>query len=337
MALNDLQFAIHRRAPWGAGVFFVLALGLVALGTSTEQSGAMIAAILPATIALALLASRPAEVEGSVTDEGITLIRPPMIIPFDAIRRVEARFDPAKPPPPSFPLRVHHDRGLLEIPEAHDIDSAAIHRALAERFNPSGSRTVNPLLAPYLARHEANFGPERVWTFRATPHHRTRDVHRPRRGLGIGLAILATSIAWLVVAGAQGEGGPNNPWWGFGGLGLMVGLFTTAIAWAARHPSRIIGIKNWHTSSLVITPVGLALIQGDVQGELFWDQLRDVRFREKGGSFRLSNDPNLYGITLVVEGARIVIPDIYDRPLSLIHEQILRYWKPERLKMAIDL
>lgn len=336
MALNDLRFAVPRRAPWGSGVFFVVAVGLVALGLVTGESGPAIGAILPAMIAAALLISRPAEIEGSVTDEGIELERPPMLVPFDLIRRVEPPVDPARPPPPSFPIRVHHHRGLLVIPEAPDINSAAIHKALAQRFSPTGSRAVHADLAGYVARHEANFGPERVWTFRAIPQDWVRDVHRPRRGMAVGLAILATSIAWFVVAAAKGKAEPNNPWWPLGGFALIIGLFTAAIGWAARHPSRIVGIKNWKASSLVIAPVGLALIQGDVQGELFWDQLRDVKFREKGGSFRLSNDSSLYGIILVVEGARIVIPDIYDRPLTLIHERILRYWKPERLEMPAE-
>jgi hypothetical protein len=73
--------------------------------------------------------------------------------------------------------------------------------------------------------------------------------------------------------------------------------------------------------------MGLALIQGDLRGELRWDELRDIRFRPGGGSISsVSGEGNLRGIHLIVEGATIVIVDLYDRPLSLIYQQLRGYW-----------
>jgi hypothetical protein len=330
MALNDLEFQIPRPASWGSAVFFVVAAGLVALGVVTGSTGAAIGAILPATIAVALLASRRSEIEGSVTDRGIELTRPPMTIAFESIKQI----DGAPSSSPSFKIGVHHEMGLLKIPAAPDINSEGIHRALAARFNPSGSRAVNPLLADYVARNDATFGPDRVWTFCANAV-RGKDVHKSRAGMAVSLAILVTGLAWLAM-GAAGVGGAKDPSV-LCGILIFIGGFGVPIAWLSNRPSQIVGIKNWKEASLAISPVGLAMIQGDVKGELAWDQLRDVKYAGKGKSFRLSNDANLYGIVLVVEGARIVVADLYDRPLPLIHERILRYWKPERAKSPIDL
>ena len=83
---------------------------------------------------------------------------------------------------------------------------------------------------------------------------------------------------------------------------------------------------SW-TSSLVLSPVGLALVQGDLQGELRWEQLRDVQLVSKPRFFQMGQENVRTGIWLRVEGAQIVIADIYDRPLPIIFERIKAYWR----------
>jgi hypothetical protein len=61
---------------------------------------------------------------------------------------------------------------------------------------------------------------------------------------------------------------------------------------------------------------------GTVAGEL-----RNVVYRDKPRSFRLEADRPVRGIELVVPGATIVIADIYDRPLPLIYDRIVSYWR----------
>jgi hypothetical protein len=335
MALNDLSFSSHRGAPWGAAIFFVLAAVLIGLAVANGVPGPAYGAFLPGAIALALWVTQQHEIEGRVAEDGIVLRRPPMIIPFESIRGVEVPVKSSGPALVSFPIKVHHNGGILTIPDAPDIASRAIHEALTSRVAEGGSRAVHPELTAYVQRHESNFGPERVWTFCAAPRP-AGDVHRPRRLMAVGLATLATSIAWFIIAASTHAPGGDNVWWGLTALAMIFGVALSIIGASLGRPPRVLGLKNWQASSLVVTPVGLALIQGDVQGELFWDQLRDVKFKEKATSFRLSSEPNLYGITLVVEGARILIPDFYDRPLPLIHEKIVRYWKPERVGMSAD-
>ena len=103
--------------------------------------------------------------------------------------------------------------------------------------------------------------------------------------------------------------------------------------WGLGRAGQLRRIKDWRASSLVLTPVGLAMIQGDLTGELTWDQIRSVKLRLKPRRFQIIGDTTmgLQGIILNVEAAVILIADLYDRPIESIHERILGYWKPERM------
>jgi hypothetical protein len=332
MALNDLQFSTHRRAPWGVALFFVIAVACLVIGLVTRAPNALIFAILPATLGIALWLTRPGDLDGSVTEQGIALVHPPILIPFSQVRQVDGEFDPNESMPPSFKILVHHTWGVFDIPIASDINSAAILSALMKRFVPTGSRDVNPYLRDYMWQHEANFGPDRVWSFRAHVN-RGKNIHRRRPWLAAFQASLITGILWIVVSAIVTGGAEpvDNPWIGVGALLSFMSLFGIVLTMLSGERLQNSGIRNWKSSSLVITPVGLALIQGDVQGELLWDQLRDVKYRPPR-KLRMSGYSPLRGITLVVDGTKILIADLYDRPISLIHDRILRYWRPEGIR-----
>jgi hypothetical protein len=346
MALNDLHFSIHRRAPWAASFFFLLAAGLIIFAFVTGENGPAIGAILPGTIALALWMTRVRDIEGYLSEEGIVLTRPSMLIPYKTIRQIDAPIEPDKPLPQSFRINVHHDWGILRIPDAPDINSAGIFEALMSLASLSGSRMTNAFLHPYISRHETTFGVERVWTFATAPAY-GKNIHSGRPGRAVMWAMLLTAISFFVVAGFAG-GQLASSLIGSGVVLLMISFMSLLISWMIRRPNRT-GIKNWRESSIAITPVGLELIQGDIKGELLWDQLRKVKIKPKESNYEnyyLPDDPTerlFWRLTrkpirsprylvLVVEGATIIVPDFYDRPLALIYDRILRYWKPEKLQ-----
>jgi hypothetical protein len=70
---------------------------------------------------------------------------------------------------------------------------------------------------------------------------------------------------------------------------------------------------------LVISPIGIALAQGELIGEMRWSELRNVRQR--------NNFLNRAVIDLHVEGAKVEILDVYDTPLVEIRRQIEQYWR----------
>ena len=108
-----------------------------------------------------------------------------------------------------------------------------------------------------------------------------------------------------------------KPWVG-GGLMTAVVCGLLLLATLAR-PSPPLKIKNSRTASLIISPLGIALSQGDVQGQLRWSELRDMKLVKGLGRTAV--------VRLDVSGAYIVIADVYDAPLSTIFGQMRGYWK----------
>jgi hypothetical protein len=70
-------------------------------------------------------------------------------------------------------------------------------------------------------------------------------------------------------------------------------------------------------------------------GELAWEELRDVKL-SKGNSWQSSHTlADMHSVAaniiLKVEGAVIVIADVYDRPIALIYQNICHYWRGKSL------
>jgi hypothetical protein len=113
-------------------------------------------------------------------------------------------------------------------------------------------------------------------------------------------------------------------------VGIMAGLFGLMVRYAVGA-----NINKWRhqrrRAGLVIAPPGIALVQGDLAGELRWDQIRNIRFPAAaksnhafgGGPKDGYNGPV---ILLEVGGAAVRIYDIYNQPLDTIHEQLNRYY-----------
>jgi hypothetical protein len=197
-----------------------------------------------------------------------------------------------------------------------------LYRFLVGLFPESGSRNVHGALLDYLERAESVYGADRVWSYTAVQQKRPALSYRRTRA--VCLAIVITGFAWIGVGVVR----PQEPAWIplgilsalFGGI-FFLATFSTIDVSAG-------GIKNWRSSSLVITPGGFAMVQGDVQGIVKWDELLDVRLGNPPKAFRLSHSAAPRGISVRVAGAAIVIADIYDRPLAIIHQRIVANWRP---------
>jgi hypothetical protein len=126
----------------------------------------------------------------------------------------------------------------------------------------------------------------------------------------------------------KGRSPENFLWCVYGGV---LGLICLAGALMSGKSSRFVKkvVPRWEESSLVISPAGIALIQGDLRGEMRWDELRDVRLGGGKSNFGLG-DANqtawLPSIQLVVAGAVVRIFDVYDRPLVTIAKIVRTLW-----------
>src|SRR5713226_3412413 len=73
---------------------------------------------------------------------------------------------------------------------------------------------------------------------------------------------------------------------------------------------------------------GIALAQADLKGRMHWDEVHEINFvRHTSGKQLFFGGLGGHGIVLKVAGAMIVIADVYDRPLPLIHQLLLYYWE----------
>ncbi|HUR54718.1 MAG TPA: hypothetical protein VMZ71_11340, partial [Gemmataceae bacterium] len=75
----------------------------------------------------------------------------------------------------------------------------------------------------------------------------------------------------------------------------------------------------WQESCLVVSPGGVAMVQGVHRGKLRWDELLSIEYPAKEGAGGT-------GIALRVAGAAVIIADYYDRPLSEIRRCLKHYW-----------
>jgi len=186
-------------------------------------------------------------------------------------------------------------------------------------------------LAAHLHDQEASFGKDAVFTYRsrrfgncgpATGHYQARALFLSL----CGLIWFATGLGWLLIKNDD----EFAPWMVFGAV-LMIISFLVWLG-ARLHQGRTRRLPHkYRNAGIVISPAGLFLRQGDLEGFLQWDELRKVWFHANLKSFTVSSaDSNFLGVDLFVDGAVIRLADIYDRPLAFIHSTIGAFWKPPR-------
>jgi hypothetical protein len=324
----------RRGAPAGTIVFFILGCALVAIAVAASAIDWAIFAILPFFLAVAVLRPRYRPLSFTLTRTAIEVHDPPESIPYDSIETIKAAKrpgDPSQGGPMHYPIAVIHEAGTLHIPPLLSVPSDDVFRFLLATFPESGSRNVNPRLEGYLQEQIDQFGEERVQSYRAR-HDLGRG--QPGREVLVCLAFLLAGLVWI---GLEAYFlGRRMPWgkreevvWIAVGIivAFMSGLFAFVFWMTNRSSVTVKGFKGWRESSLVISPLGIALIQGDLAGEMRWEELKDLRYRAGTSGIYQSNHAARRGISLHVAAAIIVVEDVYDRPLNLIYQQLRRYWR----------
>jgi hypothetical protein len=309
--------------PWGEILSFAAGAAMLAWGVVVASPHPIVAAVLPLSVGLALTVTRQGPFIVEVTENGLEATDPPQHVPYAAIEGLTVGGKPTKV---RAPLYVFFQAGVLFFPPRLTVPTSELFGFLAGRISEGGSRDVPTPLAKYLRAQAESFGDANVFSYRARPH--PTPLSR-KRSVAVSLAVAVTGIVWLIAGFAGGD--QYFAWAVVGGIfAFMFTLSALGFAFERKGPK----IKNWRQSGLVIGPAGLALVQGDARGEMRWPELRKLEYRDRARSFRfegvgwhLETETPYRGIHLVVEGARIVIADIYDRPLPLIYDRIRTYWQ----------
>ncbi len=262
----------RRSFPWGALVFLLIAVSLLVAAVVERNYHFAVGACLPLFIAAVLVLRTLPPVSFEFTETELDVHDPAQSIPYETIESVVAPQrpgDPDKAGPRHYAIDVIHEAGTLHLPAKLNVPSDDVFDFLLSTFPTSGSPQVSPLVRDYLEEQTETFGADRVWSCRARTN---LGKPAPSRGLAVCLASLGTGVVWLGVGIARKE----SAWLGGGILLVFVGgLFALLFALVSRRyqPHRI---KNRKKASLVISPVGLALVQGDLKGEM--------RFTPLGGA-----------------------------------------------------
>ena len=270
-----------------------------------------LAGLLPLVVSVRLWLTR-APFTARLVPEGVKLMPAGSLFRYEQIRAVWPVNERQRQRSGgrTFAIRVQHDDRELEIPARLNMASSELFDFLAGQVHVATSVPRNSGVADYFHRQLATFGAEHVWSFGA----RTRAVpmtdRRRFRNTYMMLALALVGILWII-AGAILHA---DVWAGVGGILLFCGLFGALLFFLAAK-NRGPRIKNWQNASLVISPLGFALAQGDLCGELRWKEIRDVRL-------------NLgRGVLVRVNGAAILVADLYDAPIQVIHGRIEELWR----------
>jgi hypothetical protein len=325
----------NRPFPKGAIVLFALALALVVLSAGVGTIHWAVAAVFPCMWGITLWLFREPAFSGQFTETAFVINNPSLTVPYEKLQGLWAKGrkgDPTRPGRRSFPMQVAHEDGLVYIPANLNVPSEDVYQFLYSHFSPSGSRQVNSQLARYLAVEEEAFGAERVWTYRAREY--LAKPFGARKVRAFSLALLFSSPVWIALGPTQKDlAGWICP--GLSALFIGFALFLGSFLMTQTGPR---GIRHRRQASLVISPGGMAMIQGESKGEMGWDELLDVKWNPIGSQvFALtSSDVNPPGILLVFEGAKVSIADIYDRPLPIIYKRIAQCWRETEGDLSVS-
>jgi hypothetical protein len=302
---------------WSAIVLLAIGGTMLAVAGYVGSRHVALAAVPFLCVGAGCWWSSPRPFRAKVTDIGLDLESPPGVLRYADIEMVQSERDDARER--CDKICVFHAHGALQLPANIDVDREDLHAFLMSRLERDRQWTGPECLASFLTEQRAAFGNDRVWAYRARA---ALQAPRSRRRIrAVLLAMMVTGLIWSIAGAMLREGG----WFGAGFGGVMLfGLFLLA-TWV--QPRAVAGIKNWRQAGLVISPLGIALAQGDIQGQLRWNELRDLRLKNGRGSFLLSSHYAVKGIRLKLDGAEVIIADIYNAPLTTIHQQIVRYWR----------
>jgi hypothetical protein len=302
-------------APRAAFFCIGAALALGGVMAWARMNEALPFAVLPLVIGLCLLIGDDRRFLARFTPTAVEIARPKQSIPYTSIHEVRPIAPLGAPRPRSFPIEIVHRRGSVTLPATLTAPSERVYAFLRGHVTDTTPPTLPEAMAKYRAEQEQSFGADRVFSYGGRRGPFRQDA---TRWTAVGRGTLITAALWAVFAfvrpGAEG-------WYVGAALAAFIGGVCLVAAWLGGRgadPNKTSG------AALVISPLGLAMEQGPLNGHLTWQQIRKVSVQVPGKGITVTR--TVPGIAIDVEGATIVITDTYDRPLPEIHERIVKYW-----------
>ncbi len=313
------RFSARRSSPRLALLVLGSGVLLGALGMATATGPLVAISFAPLALGVSLLMVGERGFRARFAPAGLEIARPRQTIPYANLLEVRPLVPVGKPRPDGFPIQVVHTRGALVIPARLTLSSERVY-AFLKGFLAGRRQALPEALEAYRVEQEGQFGPEKVWAYVG---RRGRDLPAGRRLRAFAVGLLAAAALWAAIP-LRRDGEPG--WWFAAAVLAALGVGLLVQDATLRRRERRAGTAL-DTVALVIAPLGLAVQQPGMSGHLGWQEIRKVSVRTGRGTVTWSSAQAQPGVLLEVEGATIVLTDSYDRPLSEIHDRILRYWR----------
>jgi hypothetical protein len=301
MTSRAVNAKVRLVGPFGWSLLLAFLI-LAAVAMILRNLNCAIAAVLPAVLLGGIVLGRPRNCRILVGEQGLSTGDRGQAIPYDRICALTVNLAPYLPEdaPPRGVVRVITPSAIIVLAGKIDVSRRQLLRGLLDRIPRGGQLPYQSSLQEFARSQREQFGSERVWTFRAVERCRRRS---ELKCVGWAVALIAT--IWLLAAIA------HPGWWVCAAFALLVAFLIWAVIQRADRWKRFVG-RRWQQSGLVIAPAGLAMIQGGLQGKARWNEISSARF--------------VSGALMVdLAGAKVVIADIYDRPIQQIVELIWFY------------
>jgi hypothetical protein len=307
----------RRNPPIGAGLWGLAAVLCAALVALFDIAALFAMAAVFAAIAVTLLASRERPFRARLEENGISLLHSGEFLPYAKIESLAAGPSLGAKNPHQYAIDLHTATRTVRVPAAIDVATPELERFLRSHLPPRIVAVPDPDVDEFLNRQLEQFGAQQVfWSGPARDPVNLTRVSVRRAWLACLLAGLVVLIVGVTMIESRDRGPANrravDHYTGViavGAVSLVVGLLGLLIHISLTrrsHPK----VKNFELSSLVISPLGIALRQGDLKGELKWEEIRGVKL------------PRNKPLSLQLAGVAIQIFNIYDRSLVEIQDRM---------------
>jgi hypothetical protein len=306
------RIVARRRLPLGAMAWLAVGLVTVACAAALPQRDLAWLSVAPLSLALFVWYFREPRFELQLDASTLAVNAGPPVT-YESITRVRPLGDPTTTPA-TFPIVVRHAGGEFIIPHRLDVPSQELLAWLRAKAPPYVLQ-INPRLNEFLAAQESLYG-DRMAIYVGETRAPERKYWRPVQ------AFLAAALVTAVAGIAAYASGLATDHVLVLGLVALVSFVVTGL-FALLNLSRS-QTYDAQPAGLIITPAGMAMIQGDLAGELRWEEIRSAKLSR--GAVAVGPKQQVRGacIHLAVAGATIQIADIYHEPVSHIYASIQR-------------
>lgn len=308
-------------------VWLVIGLLLVACWAVSQNVHYGMTAVLPVLLAAFLWRAIPAGVIFTIEEDGLVLFGTDHRLGYDEISAVflgDQLIHNGHTNLSAGPITLTHKHGRFYVPAVMNVSAVELAQFLVSKLPPPQQKAVPASLAEYASLQEEKFGDAKM-----TYIHQRPQQHQAikLRTLGIvAKAITLSGLIWFIASAAISENKPGNEsfayWLGFGFAAICLGIALWMLSKARRNKSPV-NAERYGPACLIISPTGLGLTQGDLQGKMRWDEISSIK---NGPASSLSSDRN-DSLHLAFAGGQLVIYDIYDHSLTQIASLISKNLK----------